>query len=142
MKEVKEKGIDGMEHLSISDLFRPFGNKVLVELIYGGSTYGNTGIIKLDGEEKAEPYVIIAAVSDKNIVTMEGAQLGYNNPLEPGAYALTRPEMSFQTFKLFNKAYALIDEYDITAVISEEIVQQIKDNIQNEVNKNKIQIVN
>lgn len=132
------------EEVKISDLFKPVNNKVLVQVLFGGKTYGNTGILKLDEKDECEPYVIIAAVPPKyqDSNTELAVGLSMDSPIKEGKYALTRKGMSYNTFEMYNNYYALIDEYDIHAILEPEAIEQIKQNIQREVNKQKIQVVN
>lgn len=100
--------------MSVEMGIKPTMNNMLVELTVEDGTLikGPNGKIVKSGqsEVKAEQYCKVVAIGDqvKECVV--------------GDYVLTRPNKHYDSFELNGKMYAFLSNFDIIAVISEEVI--------------------
>lgn len=92
-------------------VLKPTMNRVLVELVEEAKTYEN-GITNVYAG--FEPYCLIVAVGPQIV------------NLKVGEYALMRLNLKADVFKLRGKKYAILTEFDLTAVVPEEILPELK----------------
>lgn len=99
----------------IGEMFKPVLNRVLVEIpAESRELIPGSGIVKAGKSEfDPEPYCIVHAVGE-SVKTMK-----------PGDYVLSVPTAQFLMMELQGKYYALINEYEITAVIDKEIATML-----------------
>ncbi len=100
-KEKKEEGV----------VLQPTLNRILVELIQEADVYDN-GIKNINAG--FEPYCLVVAVGDQV------------KSVQPGEHALMRLNLKADVFKLKGKKYAILTEFDITAVVPESTLPDLK----------------
>lgn len=98
---------------SLSSCIKPTRNQIFVELFEEAEEYGN-GIYKPANQIETEPFAIAVSVSDR----VEG--------IKEGDLILMRVGVSADVFKLRGKKYAMITDYDIVAVIDNEIAEEMR----------------
>lgn len=108
----------------LNNLIKPNTGKVLLRMLRESSEYV-PGISRLNPQ--SEPYMVVEAVGPTSALYASDIQLGSSpEPFcKPGDYVITR-DMQHTVFKLFDQEYSLVFTSDIEAVISEEIVKEIK----------------
>lgn len=116
-----------MEEMQISDLVKPTGQKVLLELIQESNEH-IPGIKRLNKE--VEIYAKVAAVGSK----VQDVSLN--------DWVLTRPGITFQSFKLYNKEYTMVYDTDLIAVLHEDILKELSTDKIKGVSNGKIDIIN
>ncbi len=95
----------------MSEIMKPTMNRILVELVEETKVYDN-GIANINAG--FEPYCIVTSV---------GEQV---KELKSGDYGLMRSGIKAPVFKIKEKKYSILTEFDITAVIPEETLPFIK----------------
>ncbi len=103
---------------------KPLYNTILVRLIMEtGELIKGTGIMKTDTSLKIEPYVEIIAVGP---VMVPGDPSAAKEPvMKPGDYALVKGRAQLNIFRLGTEDYSFISEYDLDAVITQEVADEI-----------------
>lgn len=99
----------------VGEMIKPVLNRVLVEIVAESSELiPGSGIVKA-GKTKfdPEPWCIVHAVG-KDVVTMK-----------PGDYVITVPNVQFLMMEFNGKNYAVINEYEVTAVIDKELADML-----------------
>lgn len=97
----------------VGEMIKPVLNRVLVEIpAESAELIAGTGIMKA-GKTKfdPEPYCIVHAVG------------GDVKTMKPGDYVVTVPHVQFLMMEFHGKYYALINEFEITAVIEKELAE-------------------
>ena len=110
-KETKKEGMRGME-----ELVKPIRNQIFVELIEEEEKFSDK-IYKPKNSLSTEPFCRIIAV---------GEQI---KSLVPGDLGLMRSGVGADVFTLREKKYALLTEFDITAVIDSEIADEMRKHV-------------
>lgn len=104
---------------------KPLMGSVLVRLIMEtGELIKGTTLVKPDSQITIEPFVEIIAVGPVNPdPTGKGTSNG--TVMKPGDYALVKGRAQMNIFRIGTEDYSFISEYDLDAVISEEIATEI-----------------
>lgn len=125
--KIMEKEI---QEVQIGDMIKPTLNRICIELISESDTYfGN--VKKLDSKKVSEPYSLVISVGT-NVESVK-----------PGDYVLTRATLSPLSFNLFKKDLSIINEHDIEAVISKEVVEEIRKSLdKGKIIEKKIELIN
>ena len=116
-----EPGEPGIEGKEIKDLITPTLNKILIELITESEEHIK-GVKRLN--KGVEIYVKIHQVG--NSVTS----------CKAGDFALTRPQMTFSTFKLYGKDFSIISEHDLIVVLDPNIISEFSTDKLKEISSN------
>jgi hypothetical protein len=125
-KENQEKEI---QEVKFSDLFTVSPDHLLIEFVRESEEY-TPGITRLNRE--VEPYSIVRAIGKSD-----------NNYIKENDYVLTRPGTQLNGFKLYGKELMLIYKHEIQAVISPEVVKEIRKNLNKGIQvEKKIDLVN
>lgn len=112
MKKVKEEVVSR----EMGEIFKPTLNRVLVELIEEDEKFTDK-IYKPKNTLATEPYCNIIAVGNQ-VESLKAGEIG-----------LMRIGVGADVFKIFDKKYAVLTEFDITAVITQEIIDEMKKNV-------------
>lgn len=115
---------------TMQEMIKPLAGKVLIELIRESNEY-TPGISRLNPE--IEPYQLVIAVGNEPLVTGSDILIDSREPfVKPGDYIITRNmgKQGYESFKLWGKDYCILYISDIAAVISEEVKNEIKNQLQ------------
>lgn len=99
-----------IKEMELSDMIMPTGQKVLLELIQESNEH-IAGITRLNKE--VEIYAKVAAV---------GARA---QDVKVNDWVLTRPGITFQSFKIYGKEYTMVYDTDLIAVLHESILPEL-----------------
>ena len=120
--------ITDIKEMELSDMIVPTGQKVLLQLIQESNEH-IPGITRLNKE--VEIYAKVASVGPR-------AQ-----DVKPGDWVLTRPGITFQSFKIFDKEYTMVYDTDLIAVLHESILSELStDKIKGVTNNNGSKLIN
>ncbi len=107
------------------DNFKPTLNRVLIQIVKESSTYGATGISKVDTNIQVEPYGYVISVGEQVKSCKENDIVLCDIPA---------------TFSLFGTEYALLTEMNIKAVISKDVADEFTNVIATKDRKAKLKI--
>lgn len=104
---------------------KPLMGSVLVRLIMEtGELIKGTALVKPDSQITIEPFVEIVAVGPVS-PDPSGKDASNKTVMKPGDYALVKGRAQMNIFRIGTEDYSFISEYDLDAVISEEIATEI-----------------
>jgi co-chaperonin GroES (HSP10) len=97
----------------IGKLVKPTKNRMLIRIIEEDGMLAN-GIIKPESQIESEVYCDIVAIGPQVI------------DIKPGDLGIMRLNISADTFKLEGKKYAIVTDFDITAIIDPVVKDMFK----------------
>ena len=113
--------------MEVQDLVKPTGQRVLIELIQESNEH-IPGITRLNKE--VEIYAKVLAV---------GSQV---RDIKAGDWVLTRPQITFQSFKMYNKEVTMVYDTDLIAVLDESILPELSTDKIKGISNGKSEIIN
>lgn len=111
-----------------TETIKPTMNRLLVQIVREKEFYGSTNIKKVNSKIEVEPYAYVVCVGPQVV-----------SDIKPGNIVLLSAS-GRDMYKLFGTGYSLISEFDVLAVISSEIAEEITKQIASKEVADKLKI--